>query len=80
MMKMETYGGQCACGKTFENIKSGKQYYKMKELHYKKCEICKNAEGKSITTTSIERIRVRNNNMKTTSMTTMEETEEKTIN
>ena len=75
-MKMEFINGACPCGKTYENIRNLRQYNKMRALHEKKCEICKNFTGDAILRTSIERVLVKNKGgEKRTSLTSVERTE-----
>lgn len=75
-MRMEFINGECPCGKTYKNIRNMRQYNKMRELHEKKCEICKNFTGDAILKTSIERVLVKTKGgEKRTSLTSVERTQ-----
>jgi len=61
MMRINFINGGCPCGKTYDNIKNVKQYNKMRELHLKKCETCKNFNGEAVLKTSLEKVLVKMN-------------------
>ena len=75
-MRMEFINGECPCGKTYENIRNVRQYNKMRELHEKKCEICRNDKSEAVVKTSIERVLVkRKGGEKRTSLASVVRTE-----